>query len=301
MFCVSVAYSQPPKYDEWDLDSLNYNQEDFTSDFDMPISSGWFPRILSDNILLWNVYFNSGDVWSDAFIVNHREFGKAVNNWEAYFDMSYEERSLREKYSKDINYDFPSSGFSEFGGSALFPFLSAVYLNANAAIFWQTDILADVYKTKNYRTNDNKIKNYKEANIIELYEYGLDYSLNIKVPIYGASMYMNQHIASFYYLSAGVGGKYLFNSKASQYLQIATEKDKLYFANGYDTLVVMENRTLQAVEYSKYNINLGVGVNIISNTINAGFEILYSFPATDVLKDVYWRQHIGKLSIYIGF
>ena len=301
MFCASVAFSQPREEEEWNLDSLQYNPEEFESDFELDISTGWFPRLYSEDIFLWNVYFNTGNLWSDALIKNHLELGKAVNQWEAYFDLTYEERSMREKYSKDLNDNKPYTGFSEFGLGVIFPFLNAVYLNANAAFYWQTDILADVYKTKEYRTNDNQIKNFKEANIIELYEHGLDYSLDMKIPIYGASAFMSQHIASFYYITAGIGGKYLFNSEAMQYLQIATEKDKISFANGYDTLVVMQNRTLNAVEYSKYNINLGVGMITIADTFNIGFDVLYSFPVVDALKDAYWRQHIGKLSIYIGF
>ena len=300
MFYASVAFSQLPDNSEWDLDSLQYNPDEFTSDFDMDVSAGWFPRLYSDSKFLWNVYFNTGDVWSDAQFKKQNELGNAVNQWEAYFDMTVEERLIRKKYSKDTDAAILTTGFSEFGAAVIYPFFNVAYLNMNSAFYWQTDYLADVYKTKQYRTNDNQIKNFKEANIIEQYEYGIDYSLNLNVPVYGGSMNVGVHLASFYYMTAGVGGKYVIHSETLQYLQIASEKDKISFANGWDTLHVMEGRTIESVEYLKYHINLGIGLNIIADTVNAGFEILYSFPVNDVLKDVYWRQHIGKLSIYLG-
>lgn len=300
LLVATNSYSQSDDK-EWDLDSLKYDPNDFKQDVYTDMSSGFFPRILDNNGYYWNIYYNHGYILSIANIKQQSEFGQSIDAWRGNFALTNDEREIKKQYSLDSEDEYPETSFNEFGVGILFPILNAVYIKSNLSINWHTSIIADTYNNREYLSYDNKLIPIKESNIIELYGLDLTYSLETKLPIYGASIETEPQIISFYYLSLGLSGSLSIQSKANQYLQINNPKNNLRYNNGIDTVRIIDDRKLNSFDDNRFRSEIGIGIFTNVSEYYFDFLLTWSLPLNSILKDEKWMQHIFKLSVGIGF
>ncbi len=301
LFAYTGVYCQSNEEEEWNLDSLEYNPDDFQQDYIFQGSSGFFPLIYDDNTFYYNLYYISGDIYDHSNITQTQQFGQAYNSWIGNFDIAKDSRKIKIKYSLNNEDKYPITDYNEAGIGITLPTFSIFYLKLNTSISWSTSLIADVYEAKQYRKFDNSISNFKEANFINLDELNLGYSANIIIPIYGATVNIGTYLGSFYYLSGGLSGIYNIKSEATQYLQILDNKSNLRYANGTDTLRIFFKDKLDDYNKIRQFIDIGTGLMINAFSYYINFGLNASLPINSLLNNEEWKQLIIKIGLEIGF
>lgn len=167
----------------WNLDTLDYSNLNFESDFKFKVSYGWFPAIYAG--LSYTFYFSAGDIYDEAHIVKSNYLAPSRLPLIADIQMDSEEKGMRKAYSKDDDEDAPETSYGEVGLGLKFKMSNHNFLRFRLGYFWDLSLLGAVDRSKSFLSNSGDIRMLKEANLLQLIEHGIAFNTGFEIPIYG--------------------------------------------------------------------------------------------------------------------
>jgi hypothetical protein len=291
------TYSQQDSV--WNLDDLKVEDYDFTPDFQVEFSKGWFPSPLVNS---WGIgiMYESGDLFDVADNIRSNSFHPTLNAFKSGNDFTSDELKIKKANSKDFEDDYPLDSYYALG---IYSVLSTKYLTFTGTLAYARtfDIISSIDESRSYLGLGGIKKKFKETSFINLSEYSLRTGVGINIPVYGAFLKEMTYIGSYYYLSAAINADIAWSSSADQYFQIMNEKDILRYKNGSDTVQVMNDAVLSNLNRTKLSIEIGIGQTIITNFVGLNYEIKYTYPLTSIVNDADWKRHYLSISVKLYY
>ncbi|TAE31403.1 MAG: hypothetical protein EAZ92_02770 [Candidatus Kapaibacterium sp.] len=140
-------------------------------------------------------------------------------------------------------------------------------------------------------------------------EQRLEGLAGIKIPIYGVfADFVDQRLASYYYLSVAALGSYTTWHNALQYAQILAPNNDVRFTSRSDT-TRRWNAPLPNFNERRINIDVAVGWGVSGDfsvlNIQAGFaflaEVYCTIPTQPLVQNIEWRQYAAGVRINFGW
>jgi len=280
-----------------DLDSLydEIDETDFKVDF--YYSSGWFAR---PNKHFGGISFNYTTGWmlNDARNIMPQDAVPVLNGFNSKNPLTSKERRVYKPNSNSRYNNYPTRTMFKTGFELMYGYALPLILNLGINYSYQRSLLYSIDNTKQFIDNSGKLRNIKEANIIDVRERNFEISLGAYIPVYGAFGKMDEtSIFTYNYLYLGYRRALPFYSRADQYVQLANNKKSLRYENGQDTLRLLSNYRFQNTTNERDYLELAIGWTGGGTRSGATFELGYLYPLTDIIKGTPWRQHQITLSI----
>lgn len=306
---VTIAVPVQAFYPHADDDSTWYDKLpnpdtiDWRSSLFKHYSSGWFPQPYSARmtavLFTTNIY-----EWDRTSSFRSSSFHPTRASFSSSDPFDGNQTSIKKPNSSDdADDEFPGGGFGSIG---------ALYaINVPALGVLRGAITYDRSRTRLYSVDTSRSflalngspQAFREVNVLFLNQHFLTGHLGLQIPVYGIFFETEAAtISSYYYVYAGVqvGGRTV--SEATQYVQIADAKDRIRYANGQDTVTVMNKALLPTSNLLRTYADVAIGWR-------AGFRGIFSFfieaysslPINTVLSDADWKQYRFGIRTVIGF
>ncbi len=298
--CASAA-PRPAEDSTWLLDTLDEKNNTLVQPKDIKYSYGWFPEIIKP---FYSTYLSIGSLntWDAASGITSKSlFSPTRGGFNSDISLDKDERTIKKPFQLNDEDAYPTTSyFALFAGFETRLFKWA-YGYGNLGYQSNCSLLSSNDYTKSYLGRNGGKVDVKEANIIYLNEKGLYYGAGLSIPFYGAYLSAGENIASVYCLNVGLGGAYKFSSKATQYLQLANNKDEVRFKNGTDTLRLIDESTLANINRNRFFCEIGLSMKYFIPQGYTDFGVVYALPLTRVLDDANWKQHSFRIYISFGY
>lgn len=311
--------SKPAKKHRTAEDVLNTPQDTSAFDPEKPLgneflrhsSRGWFPIPFSaHSIFLWgNIEFplNFGsDLRFPSLPLTTNPFS---------FTDPYKDNDSRKPFKigsrTEREGNYPTSYNDGIGVLYELSLPIPVMFRFGARYAWQGTMLYSVKSGVRYLFS-NTVENPTSVNIINnlfVEEKRVVGLAGIKIPIYGVfADFVDQRVASYYYLALAANGNYTFWQNTLQYAHILTEDNQLRFPNRTDTLQRW-NAPMQGFPQTRINVDVAVGWGV-SGEVSFGqfqaglaalMEIFCTIPTSQLIQGVEWRQYSLGARVIIGW
>ncbi len=311
-------------------DVLNTPQDTTEFDPEKPLESeflrhssrGWFPIPFSAH----SIFF-----WSDIAIPlnfgSDLRFSALPPTTNPYsFTNPYTERDQRRPFkagAKVINGEveregeFPEAYQSDVGVMYELSLPIPIMFRFGARYVWQGTSLFSS-KSARYRP-DNAAEtpvNMQLVHNLFVEEQRIDGLAGIKIPIYGVfADFVDQRLASYYYVSVAALGSYTTWQNALQYAQTITENNNLghiSFSNtkpSFTDTTRRWNAPMPGFAERRINVDVAVGWGVSGDfsvlNIQAGFaflaELYCTIPTQPLVQNIEWRQYAAGVRINFGW
>lgn len=307
LFCAqllgirALAAQRPTEDSTWLLDTLDEKNYPLVEPKDIKYSYGWFPEIIKP---FFSIYVCTGamNTWDEARGINSKSlFAPASGGFNSDISLDNTERTIKKPFSLNDEDVYPTTSYFSIYAGFETRLMKWAYVYGNLGYLSNCSILASNDYSKSYLGRNGGKVDVKEANIIYLNEKGLYYGIGLSIPFYGAFLSAGDNIASLYCLNLGLGGAYKFSSRATQYLQLANNKDEVRFKNGTDTLRLIDEATLPNINRSRFFVEIGLSMKSVMSKALMDFGFVYALPLTRVLDDANWKQHGFRIYVSIGY
>lgn len=283
----------------WNLEDLNPDDFDFTEDFPMTYSKGWFPRPLKTTFGL-GLSYAGGSVYDAASKIRSNSFVQTYNGFQGGYGFKSEQEQIKKQNSDDFEDEYPAQDLWDLGFTGFF---SSKYLmlEAKANYCRSHSILSSIDDTRSFLNLAGYKQKFNEGAVVHLADHNIRLSLGLTIPIWGAFVFESFSISSYYYIQAGIAWEYPLSSSATQYFQILDAKDDLRYGNGSDTVRVMHDVKLKSLSDVRQSFEIAIGNITDFNVIGLEYSIRYSYMLNSVLTDAVWKQHHLKLNLGIYY
>lgn len=290
------AESQEQELDSlWNLEELNPEDFDFSPDFAITFSKGWFPRPLKTTMGI-GIFYSGGSLYDVANRLRSISFIPTYNGFQGDYGFKKDQEKIKKKNSKDDEDDFPEASIWDLGISTIF---SSKYLLLEGKAYYSRShgILSSIDDTRSFLNLAGKKQKFLEGAVVHLAEHNIGLSVNTIIPIWGAFVFEQNSMSSYYYLKAGITWEFPIASEATQYFQILDVKDDLRYRSGADTVRVMFEEKLKTINSGRKRFEIGVGTILDVHVLVFDMHLSYSYMLDAVLKDAVWKQHHLKLTL----
>lgn len=189
----------------------------------------------------------------------------------------------------------------------IYNFTLPFFFEAGTNFEYREDFLVSDLGERPYLSSPGEVSYFNEYSVIDLTEVSVSGRFGIKLPIYGGFIKMDngeissQSSGSFYLLNLHYVPEYVFISRANQYNIMTSQKNRLRYASGYDTLRVSHRRILPGTNSFRNNIQIGLSSMSYFLIMGIEFGISYRFPLTAIVEDINWKNHLFQISTTIRF
>lgn len=212
-----------------------------------------------------------------------------------------------DRWSENTNSNNLSRNGIVLGVDFINNFSLPFYFDLGIYFEFRSDYLLSNLGEKPFLINESEIEYFEEYSVIDLWEYSIFGSVGVKIPIYGGFIKINQKdvisqsVGSFYFLDLSFVPEIVLRSRADQYNIITTQKDRIRYQSGHDTLNFAEAEQIPGVNLRRNYLQIGFSsLNYFSNF---GFEygLNYRFPLSGVLENTDWNQHILSITVKLRY
>ena len=299
LFSFSVifvnAQNEIPQDTTINLEELNTDEFEFSPDFELKASYGWFP-VPVDNYFNFSFEYSGGDISDLASNIRPSGFVKTKFPYSGNNPLSDDDREIMESNKNiETDDDYPETDYLSVGFHVLLNTKFPLILRIHSFLSFNEGMLFSLDETKSFLNYNGFKSNFKEAGIIYQDEIMLNTGINFLIPFYGAFANIEIPLCSYYYISVGINFGYPISSETTQYSQIANFKDYIRYKNGQDTVNLITEKTLSDLNYSRYYANFGLGFEFDVSGIGLGMEFYVHAPLNSVVKDALWKQWIYGL------
>lgn len=307
LFCIPVFSLQvqtAPREaadSTWLLDTLDVKNYSIIQPEDIKYSYGWMPTIVHQ---FYGIYINLGsfDTWDAARGITSKSlFSPAVGGFNSDLSLDKNERTIKKPFSLNDETVYPATSYFTIFAGFETRMTKWAYIYGNLGYSSNCSLLSSNNYSKSYLGRNGGKVDVKEANIVYLNEKGLYYGTGLSIPFYGAYLSAGDNMCSAYCLNLGLSGAYRVSSKATQYLQLANNKDEVRFKNGTDTLRLIDESTLANINRHRFYVEMGLSMKSVMSKAMMEFGFVYALPLTRVLDDADWKQHSIRVFISIGY
>jgi hypothetical protein len=324
----SLSLDSLEKLDNLDVERFRLSQDEFISYY----SHGWFPTPFPASALS---LITSGISFriDDANGIRPPGTARMLNSFSPRnpFDETEQRRVLRPNRKGNRDADYEDSYPQDDGAPSLLGLRYSLnlpipaILRVGASYNWCRSLLYADDRTKQYLGNDGEPVDFQEVSVLQRDETSLTGMFGVTIPIYGAFLkpVEDAAVASYYYVYLGASADYVLTSRITQYVQIANAKEDLRYANGLDTMRLVDGVHLPGTVQWRPNVEVAFGAgwsfgaNIPRVTIGgASFgggqfgmeftaELFGSFPTTGIFADgtggTLWRPYLVGVRTAIGY
>ncbi|GIV53541.1 MAG: hypothetical protein KatS3mg039_0059 [Candidatus Kapaibacterium sp.] len=300
------SWAQQPRLSE---DSLVGN------DFLHFLSVGWFPTPYSA------VGYSAGSTLnlyqhSSADGITTAGTRPITGTWSTTSPFRSGEDDIKKPWSDDdADDDFPSLGYSA-------PITARVQWNVPLfPCILRADLLYEISRerlfsldtSRRYLSLSGTPMPFREVSVLFNNEHFLAARLGLTIPIYGVFLASEQlrldttgrfsidHLSSFYYVGGSIQSSLLILSEATQYVQIADAKSSLRYANGQDTVTLLNKARLSTAAPVRWYAEVCGGWQATLSVFSFCIEAYASFPLGSVLTDAQWRLYRYGVRILFGW
>ncbi|MBE2188398.1 MAG: hypothetical protein KGZ71_12125 [Desulfobulbaceae bacterium] len=283
----------------WNLEDLNPDDYDFTEDFPMTYSKGWFPRPLKTTFGI-GLSYAGGSTHDAATKMRSNSFVPTYNGFQGGYGFKTDQQEIKKQGSEDFEDEYPEPTLWDLG---LTGFFSSKYLilEAQANYSRTHGILSSIDDTRSFLNLAGHKQKFLEGAVVHIADHNIRLSLGLTIPIYGAFVFESFSISSYYYIQGGVVFEFPVSSKATQYFQILDVKDDLRYGNGTDTVRVMHDVKLKTLTDVRKSFEIAIGGITDFNIIGLEYSLRYSFMFNSMLTDAVWKQHQIRLNFGIYY
>ncbi len=283
----------------WNLEDLNPQDYDFTEDFPMTYSKGWFPRPLKTTFGI-GLSNGGGSPHDAASKIRSKSFMPTYNGFQGGYGFKDEQEEIKKQGSEDFEDDYPEPTLWDLG---LTGFFSSKYLmfEVQAKYSGTNGILSSIDNTRSFLNLAGHKQKFLEGAVVHIEDHNIRLSLGLTLPIYGAFVLESYSMSSYYYIQFGVVFEIPIESRATQYFQILDTKDDLRYGNGTDTVRVMDNVKLNTLTDVRKSFEIAIGNITDFNIIGIDYSLRYSFMFNSMLTDAVWKQHQFRLNMGIYY
>lgn len=283
----------------WNLYNLDPNETPFEENFKVFYSTGWFPTP-NPKYFNYSIYFLGGSVIDLGRNINSSSWVNTGGSYSPKSPFEEQEGSMKKTFSNDelsseLTRSLVQTGFDFRFGVGL-----PVLIRLSGEFMFTGSLLYSAEYTKSFLNRKAVLTPLKEVNVIRLYEASVKAGAGIELPIYGIYADLNGETVSHnYYLYAGYSYALPFHSSVVQFKQIATYKEQIRYQNGRDTVRLMSEQRLAALNSTRAYIDLGLGMEFEFSGTGLSFEVLFGAPLTSVIKDDWWGQLLFGIKISV--
>jgi hypothetical protein len=281
----------------WNLEDLNPDDFDFTEDFPMTYSKGWFPRPLKTTFGI-GLSYGVGSTHVAASKMRSKSFVPTYNGFQGGYGFKKDQEKIKKKGSEDFEDYPPGQAVLDLG---LTGFFSSKYLmfEAQAKYSRTHGILSSIDDTRSFLNLAGHKQKFLEGAVVHIADHNIRLSFGLTLPFYGA--FILDNFSSYYYIQAGVAFEIPVSSSATQYFQVLDTKDDLRYGNGTDTVRVMHDVKLSTLTDVRKSFEIALGGITDLNVIGLEYSFRYSFMFNSMLTDVIWKQHQFRMHIGIYY
>ncbi len=293
---LSEAVSQEQEIDSlWNLEELNPEDFDFSPDFTMNYSKGWFPRPLKTTMGI-GIFYSGGSLYDIAYRLRSSSFVPTYNAFQGGFGFSTDQEIIKKKNTSEDEDDFPQASIWNLGISTIF---SSKYLLLEGRAYYSRShgILSSIDDTRSFLNLSGKKQKFLEGAVVHIAEHNIGLSLNTIIPVWGAFIFEQNSMSAYYYLKAGITWEFPLTSGATQYFQILDVKDDLRYRSGADTVRVMFEEKLRTINSVRQRFEFAIGTILDVSVLVFDMNFAYSCMLNSVIEDAVWKQHHLKFTI----
>ncbi|MDW8075293.1 MAG: hypothetical protein RMK00_05925 [Bacteroidota bacterium] len=284
-------------------------------DFLQYVSTGWFPIPYTAT----GYYVGSTiNIYQHSSAQNLRTAGTVpiVGTWSAANPFRRGENDIKKSWSNDdADDDFPPLGYSVpliLRVQQNIPFLRCI-IRLDAMYEMSRDRLFSLDTSRQYLSLSGQPTRFREVSVLFNNEHFLGARLGVTIPVYGAFVTSEpirldtlrslsiDRLASFYYFGASIHGAVLVLSEATQYVQIADAKSSLRYANGQDTVTLMQKARLSTAQPLRLYADVAAGWQATFGVFSFAVEAYVALPLRSVLTDARWMLTRFGIRTAIGW
>ncbi len=275
------------------------------SDFLHYLSVGWFPTPYSATGYYAGTTINFYQ-HSSASGITTAGTRPIAGTWGAESPFRGDDDEIKKPWSDDdADDDFPSLGYSVPLTARIqraVPFLHCI-LRAEAMYEISHDRLFSLDTSRKYLSLSGVPVPFREVSVLFNNEHFLGARLGVMIPLYGVFVASEplrldttgrisiDYLSSFYYVGATVQSSVLILSEATQYVQIADAKSALRYANGQDTVTLLNKARLATAAPVRWYADIFAGWQATFSIFSFSIEAYASFPLRSVLTDAPWMLY----------
>jgi hypothetical protein len=331
---LPMPSSLPPSIDSLSLDSLatmELDSEKFTfdeSEFIQYYSHGWFAtpyRGISLSFFNNFVGFRIDDapgIRPEGIIATHNGFSPRNPFDERRHRWVLKQNSGRGERDSDYENEYPldDGAGNRIGLRIMIHLPIPAFLRIALTYDARRGLLYSSDRTKSYLSDDGVPTPFHEVNVLEHNERVVGGSFGLTLPIYGAFFkpVEDAALASYYYVYFGGLMDYAFDSRTTQYTQIADAKTVIRYQNGLDTLRLLSEARLPGLSQWRPSAEIAVGmgwnfgatfptINVFGTTIGGSFGAEFSIegyaqlPFAGIFANGLWKQYTAGVRMTIGY
>lgn len=285
------------------------------NDFLRYVSTGWFPRPYA----AIGYYLGSSlNIYEHSSATNLHTAGTVPINgrWSSHNPFRRHEEDIKKPWSNDnADDDFPTLGYSSpimLRAQWNIPFLHCI-ARLEAMYEIARERLYSLDQSRQYLSLRGRPEPFREVSVLFNNEHFLGMRVGTIVPLYGGFVaseplqldtlgtFTIDHLSSFYYVGASIHGSVLIISQATQYVQIADAKSSLRYANGQDTVTLMQKARLSTANPMRWYVDICAGWQATFSVFSFAVEAYAAFPLTSVLNDARWLLYRYGIRTVIGW